>query len=317
MEWIKKKKKVLTVLVAATLIIIAGSYIPYFYTIDNLLNVVRQSSVVGICAVGVTMVIIVQGIDLSVGGIVSFAAMISGTLMLNGVNIILCILAGLAVGILLGLFNGFMVAKIGVPPFITTLVVGQVAAGLALVTSNGGSIGGFPDGYVYMGNGTFFGVPISNYLLIIFVIIGSLFMAKTRIGNWIYAIGGNEMVVKQEGINTSKTKILVYGISGFCAAFGGILLSAQLDTVHPIQGEPYLLDTIAACVLGGVSMMGGEGKIYLAMVGALIIGLVRNALNMLGMHPFYQNIIIGAIIIVVVAISVWNKNKSMQESENF
>ncbi|WP_066686359.1 ABC transporter permease [Christensenella intestinihominis] len=317
MERIKQHKNIIWIGAAIVALIIAGSFIPYFYTLDNLLNVVRQSSVVAICAVGVTMVIIILGIDLSVGGIVSFGAMVCGILMLAGNNIVLCMLAGMAVGLAFGLFNGFMVAKIGVPPFITTLVVGQVAAGLALVLSNGGSIGGFPDSYGFIGNGTFLGVPVSNYIMAAFVIVGSLFMAKTKMGSQIYALGGNETVVRQEGINTNKIKIIVYGISGFCAACGGILLSAQLDTVHPIQGEPYLLDTIAACVIGGVSMMGGEGKIYLALVGALVIGLVRNALNMLGMHPFYQNIIIGAIIIVVVAISVWNKNKKIKESKTF
>ncbi len=317
MERVKRHKNIIWILAAVAALIIAGSFIPYFYTLDNLLNVVRQSSVVAICAVGVTMVIIILGIDLSVGGVVSFAAMVCGILMLGGVNIALCMLAGIAVGLALGLFNGFMVAKIGVPPFITTLVVGQVAAGLALVLSNGGSIGGFPDSYKFIGNGTFLGVPISNYIMVAFVVVGSLFMAKTRMGSQIYALGGNETVVRQEGINTAKIKIIVFGISGFCSACGGILLSAQLDTVHPIQGEPYLLDTIAACVIGGVSMMGGEGKIYLALVGALVIGLVRNALNMLGMHPFYQNIIIGAIIIIVVALSVWNKNKAIKESKKF
>ena len=142
-------------------------------------------------------------------------------------------------------------------------------------------------------------------------------MAKTKMGSHIYALGGNEMVVRQEGINTARIKISVFAMSGFFAACGGLLLSAQLDTVHPIQGEPYLLDTIAACVIGGVSMIGGEGKIYFALVGALIIGFLRNALNMLGMHPFYQNIIIGTLIIAVVAVSVWNKMKKIKESKTF
>lgn len=317
MELIKKNKNILLIGAVMIALIIAGSFIPYFYSADNLLNIIRQSSVVAMCAVGVTMVIIILGIDLSVGGIISFSAMVCGTMMKTGTNMILCMLTGAAVGIVLGLANGFIVAELGVPPFITTLVVGQVAAGLALVLSNGGSIGGFPDSYVFLGNGTLLGMPVSNYIMALFVVLGSFFMAKTRMGSRIYALGGNEMVVKQEGINTKKIKILVYGISGFCAACGGILLSAQLDTVHPIQGEPYLLDTNAACVIGGVSLMGGEGKIYLAFLGALVIGLVRNALNMLGMHPFYQNVIIGAIIIVVVAISVWNKNKNVKESKTF
>jgi ribose/xylose/arabinose/galactoside ABC-type transport system permease subunit len=152
--------------------------------------------------------------------------------------------------------------------------------------NNGHSIGGFPASYVYLGNGSVLGVPVSDLLLIVMMGIGIFITQLTPIGNRIYALGGNETVVRQEGINVDGLKLFVYMFSGFCASIAGILLSAQLDTVHPIQGEPYLLDAIAACVIGGVSLAGGTGRVALAVAGALIIGSLRNVLDLLGFTPF-------------------------------
>lgn len=247
-----------------------------------------------------TMVIVILGIDLSIAGLIALCPMVSGLLMLQGVPIVISIVAGIIAGIGMGLFNGLMVAKLDVPPFITTLVVGQVSQGLALIMNNGRSIGGFPASYVHIGNGSFLGIPVSDLLLLVMMGIGIFITQFTPTGNRIYALGGNETVVRQEGINADGLKLFVYAFSGFCASIAGILLSAQLDTVHPIQGDPYLLDTIAACVIGGVSLAGGEGRVAMAVAGALIIGSVRNVLDLLGVHPFFQNVLVGTIIILVV-----------------
>lgn len=308
-------KKYLLYILPVLAFILVGSFIPNFLQLGNLLNVMRQCSIIAICAIAMTMVIIIKGIDLSVGGQISFCAMVNGLLLLQGVSLPIAMIVGLAAGTLMGMFNGIMVAKLEVPSFITTLVVGQVSYGLALLLNNGRSIGGFQDAYVFMGNGKFLGIPVSDYIMLILVLIGAFIMAKTPFGNHVYALGGNETVVKQEGINTNRIKIMVFAISGSCAAAAGILLSSQLDTVHPMQGEPFQLDTIAACVIGGVNMMGGEGKVAFSLIGALIIGCVRNALNLLGIHPFFQNIIVGAIIIIVVAISIYSKNRKLEASK--
>jgi len=278
----------------------AALLVPHFLTPANLLNVVRQSSIIGIGAVGMTMVIVILGIDLSIAGLIALCPMVSGLLMLQGVPIVISIIAGISVGIVMGLFNGLVVAKLDVPPFITTLVVGQVSQGLALIMNNGRSIGGFPASYVRIGNGSFLGIPVSDLLLLVMMGIGIFITQFTPTGNRIYALGGNETVVRQEGINVDGLKLFVYAFSGFCASVAGILLSAQLDTVHPIQGDPYLLDTIAACVIGGVSLAGGAGSAAMAVAGALIIGSVRNVLDLLGVHPFSQNVLVGTIIILVV-----------------
>lgn len=308
-------KRYLLSIIAVLAFIVAGSFIPNFLNPVNLLNVMRQCSIIAICSIAMTMVIVIKGIDLSIGGQISLCAMVNGLLLLQGVTVSVAIMAGLAVGTLMGMFNGLMVSKLEVPSFITTLVVGQVSYGFALLLNNGRSIGGFPEAYVFLGNGKILGIPVPDYIMLFLVLLGAFIMAKTPFGNHVYALGGNETVVKQEGINTGRLKILVFAISGFCAAAAGILLSSQLDTVHPMQGEPYQLDTIAACVIGGVNMMGGEGKVALSLVGALVIGCVRNALNLLGIHPFFQNIIVGSIIIIFVAVSIFSKNRKLEASK--
>lgn len=305
-------KKVGTVILILLLFLLVGSQIPYFLSPGNLLNVVRQSSIISIVAYGSAMVIIIKGIDLSVGGIMAFAAMVNGLLLLAGIPPFLSIVAGLLVGIIMGLFNGLMVQTLEVPAFITTLVVGNIATGLALIVNKGGSLGGFPESYVFLGNGSILGIPISDYITILFCILSGIIMYRTRMGVNIFALGGNELVVKQQGISTSKINFFTFAFSGFCAAAAGILLSAQMDTVHPTQGDNYQLDAVAACVIGGISMAGGEGNVCMALLGALIIGLLRNALNLLGLHPFYQNIVIGSIIILIVAFSI---NKKRIEDE--
>lgn len=314
---LKLSKNLIVIPVVVIGFLLLGMFIPNFLTIPNILNVIRQSSIVSLVAYGMAMVIIVKGIDLSVGGIIACCAMISGLMMKAGMPIWVSIMAGLVVGILFGFFNGIMVEKLEVPAFITTLVVGQVASGLALMMNGGGSLGGFPEEYVKIGNGTFLGMPISNYITFIFCIIATLVMGKTSLGTHIYAYGGNSVVVKQQGISSSKINYFVFAFSGLCAAAAGILLSAQMNTVHPTQGGNYQLDAVAACVIGGVSMTGGEGKVYMSLVGALLIGFLRNGLNLCGLHPFYQNLVIGFIIILTVAMSTYSRMKKIEASKVF
>lgn len=314
---LKISRKAVMILAAVVLFIAVGLQIPNYLTVKNIFNVIRQSSIVSLVAYGMTMVIIVKGIDLSVGGIIASCAMISGLMMKNGIPIGICIAAGLLAGIIMGWFNGVMVEKLEVPAFITTLVVGQVANGIALMLNGGGSLGGFPDSYVFLGNGTLLGMPISNYITFAFCIVSALIMGRTRLGTHIYALGGNDMVVKQQGISSAKINYFVFAFSGFCAATAGILLSAQMNTVHPTQGGNYQLDAVAACVIGGVSMAGGEGRVYLSLVGALLIGFLRNGLNLYGLHPFYQNLVIGFIIIIIVAISTYSRNRKIEAAKVF
>ncbi|MGI6687020.1 MAG: ABC transporter permease [Christensenellales bacterium] len=317
MPLIGRKKTAFAVVGIIIAFLVGGSMVPNFLKPANLLNVVRQCSIIVICAVGIAPVIISRGIDLSVGGNVTFCGMLTGFLLLRGVPVLLAVLAALLTGILIGTVSGLLHAYLEVPAFIATLVVGQITQGSSFLLNNGRSFGGFPESYVFIGNGALLGVPVSNYIMVLFVILGVLLTRKLPIGTHIYGLGGNETVLKNAGVNTAHIKWFVFALSGFCAAAAGVVLAAQLDTAHPTQGEPYQLDAIAACIIGGVSMSGGEGNILLVMVGALVIGSIRNILNLLAVHSFYQNILVGVIIITVVAVSMATRQHRARKTAQF
>jgi len=313
-KWIKPVSVALLIII---LFIVAGINIPRFLSLANILNVMRQNTTIALLSLGMTMVIVAKGIDLSVGGLLAFCAMLNGIMMNSGFPLVMTISVSIIAGAALGLFNGVMVEKLEVPAFITTMVIGQVAIGLSLMISEGQSLGGFSPAYVFIGNGMLFGIPVSNYIAIAFLAISVVILTRTPLGTHIYALGGNSTVVKQQGISTAKINYFVFTFSGICAAIAGIVLSAQMNTIHPTQGSTLQLDAVAACVIGGVNLAGGEGKVYMAFLGALLIGFLRNALNLLGMHPYYQNLIVGIIIIAIVAISMLNRNKKIAESQVF
>ncbi len=313
----RTKNRILITVGIVAAFLLGGALVPNFLKPANLLNVVRQCSIIAICAVGIAPVIITRNIDLSIGGNVTFCGMLTGLLLLNGVPIVIAIVAALVAGVLIGLVSGSLNAFLSVPAFIATLVVGQITQGSAFLLNNGRSFGGFPDGYVFIGNDAILGIPVSNYIMVLVVVIGVILTTRLPISAWIYGLGGNEQVLRNAGVNTAHIKLLVFAFSGCCAAAAGVVLAAQLDTAHPTQGEPYQLDAIAACIMGGVSMSGGEGKIVMVMVGALVIGSIRNILNLLAVHSFYQNILVGVIIIAVVAISMLTRLRRMQSSAQF
>ena len=310
-------KKIIIVASVIVLLAIAGLTIPNFLSMRNILKVMRTSSIVSIVSFGSAMVIIVKGIDLSVGGLIAVCAMVSGLLMTSGIPVPVAILVGLVVGGLLGLFSGVMVEKLEVPAFITTLVIGQLANGFALVLNGGDSLSVTNKSYDFLGNGKIFGIPVSIFITFFFLALSYFIMNKTKLGTHIYALGGNKQVVKNQGISTAKINYFVFAFSGICAAAAGILLSSQLNTVHPTQGGNYQLDAVAACVIGGINMAGGEGKVYNAIIGALIIGFLRNALNLIGLHPYYQNLIVGVLIISIVAYSMYQRRKKNETSKRF
>lgn len=310
----KQVKNLIITLLLVGVLVTGGLAIPRFLSLENILNVIRQTAIVSLVSYGMAMVIIVKGIDLSVGGLIAFCAMVSGLMMKAGVPMVLCIGAGILCGGLMGLFSGVMVEKLEVPAFITTLVIGQVSTGFAMMVNGGNSLGGFSNSYVFIGNGSIAGIPVSIYITVFFVLLSYVIMEHTKLGTHIYALGGNEQVVKNQGISTAIIRYFVFTYSGVCAAVAGILLSAQMNTVHPQQGGTYQLDAVAACVIGGINMAGGEGKVYFALAGALTIGFLRNSLNLIGLHPYYQNLIVGILIIFIVGVSMYNRKKKLEES---
>ena len=318
MQFFKKYQKTLIIaVVGVALFLLGGSLVPNFLKAGNLLNVIRQSSVIAIAAVGMSQVIVIKGIDLSVGGNISFCGMVVGILFAHGVSVPVAILVALAVGVLLGLISGSLVAYLNVPAFVSTLVIGQITQGAAYLFNNGNSFGSFPDAYKFIGNGSLLGIPISDYLMVIFVALGMIITLKLPNGTHIYGLGGNEQVLKNAGIRTDRIKLFVFMFSGFCAASAGVLLAAQLSTAHPTQGDNYQTDAIAACVIGGINMAGGEGKVLYTMVGALIIGSLRNVLNLLHVSVYMQTLIVGVVLISVVAFSMLMKARRDARTSQF
>ena len=306
----------ITAMIILSIVIIAF-LVPNFTRFSNLMNVLRQASIMAIPAIGVTMAMITKGIDLSTSGIIAFVPMCSIVMYQAGIPFGLCIIAGLAIGCAVGAVNGLIIAKIGVPPFIATYVTGSIMLGLAMVTGKGGSITGFPKYFTRIGNGSIFGIPYSNLIMLVCVAAGAVFLSGTKHGNRIYALGNNESVIRLEGLRPERLYLIIYTISGFFSAVAGLLLSAQLSTVHPTQGNNYQLDCIAACILGGTSMLGGEGTIVKSALGAIGIAAMRNALNLMGFHPYVQNLLLGTMIILIVAINVLLGIRASKKQEIF
>lgn len=313
----KRNVKTICIIAALAVFLLIGINIPNYFSSANLLNVTRQSANIALCAMGMCVVLVAKEMDLATGGIMAFSAMVSGFLMLKGVPILISWSAGIAVGVLIGVFNGLLIAKVEIPSFIATYVTGQIGTGLALVLCQGRSLSGMPDGNKVVGNATLGPIPYLTIIMIIYLLLASFIMRKTRLGKHIYALGGNAMTLKYEGVDVDKIKVYAFAFSGLYAASAGVFLSSMMNTVHPTQGSSYQLDAVAACAIGGVSMLGGKGKPWMAVVGALIIGLLRNGLTLSGMHPWFQNLTVGLVIIVVVGVSVFNRNREIELTKVF
>ncbi|PUU92782.1 MAG: ribose transport system permease protein [Halanaerobium sp.] len=292
------------------LVIVLSFMSPYFLTIPNILNIIRQVSIIAVISFGMTMVILTGGIDLSVGSMLAFSGAVTAGMMVNsGLNVFLAILIGLAAGTALGLFNGIAVAKAKLPAFIVTLAMMTVARGFTLIYTNGRPISGFNETFRFFGAGYLGRIPIPVVIMFILLIVIYILLKKTPFGRYIYAIGGNETATKLSGINTDKIKIAVYGLNGFLAAVSGIILTSRLNSAQPMAGEGYELDAIAAVVLGGTSLSGGSGSVIGTIIGALIIAVLNNGLNLLNVSSFYQLVAKGAVILLAVFLD----RKSQQQ----
>jgi ribose/xylose/arabinose/galactoside ABC-type transport system permease subunit len=276
---------------------------PKFLTMRNIINIVRQISFNSILAMGMTMVIITGGIDLSVGSVLALTAVVTASLVRTESQLLpfpVAVLAGLLLGCLCGFINGVIVTKGKLAPFITTLVMMTVARGAAQLFTKGRPITGLVPGFVFIGSGSFLMVPVPIYILSFIVFASYFILNNTRTGRYIYAVGGNEPAAKASGLKVDRTKIFVYAFSGVMAALVGIILTARLNSAAPVLGSGYELDAIAAAVIGGTSMEGGRGKINRSLIGGLIIGTISNGLDILNVSAYWQQIIKGLIILVAV-----------------
>lgn len=284
---------------------------PVFLTKDNILNVLRQVSTNSNLALGMTLAIIICGIDLSVGSIVALSGTIAGGLIaFNNVPIPLAVLVGILIGTLAGLINGMLVAYSGIPPFIVTLGMLNIARGAAYVYTGGQPIRVMEDSFNVIGAGYLGPIPLPVIYSFVFLIITSIILNNTRLGRHIYAVGGNKEAARFTGVNIKAVEVFVYTFSGFMAAFSGVVLAARMFSGQPTVGQGFELDAIAAVVLGGTSMMGGIGKVGGTFLGVLVIGVLNNGLNLLNINSFWQLIVKGVVILAAVYVDIMKKRRT-------
>lgn len=287
---------------------------PSFSTQRNLMLIVKQSSITGILAIGMTMVIITGEIDLSVGSVVALSSVCSamyGGLAEQDMPILIPLLVGMSVGVLCGCINGFMVSYVKFPSFIMTLAMMMIARGVAKVLSNGSPVFGISERFLKLANGFVFGIPNLVIYFGAVLVIGYLILDKMVLGSRVYAVGGNENATRLSGVNTRRVKTFTFAFSGVMAGFCGVLMTSRISSGSSIVADGYELDAIAAAVIGGTSMSGGVGSIWGSVVGALIIVAMQNGLDIMGVSEFYKAIIQGLIIIAAVFFDIRSKEKNL------
>ncbi|HOQ50852.1 MAG TPA: ABC transporter permease [Candidatus Atribacteria bacterium] len=281
--------------------ILFGILTPVFFNPLNILNVIRQVSIIGVIAVGMTFVILLGGIDLSVGSVVAFTGIIAAGFQVKwGGSLFLSIVIPLLIGGGIGFLNGFISTKGGLHPFIVTLGTMSIFRGATLLVAKGRPISGMSKSFRFIGAGMIGPIPFPVILFLGSVIIAAIILRRTVFGRYIYAIGGNEEAALLSGIRVDRYKISAFTILGFLSALSGLILTSRLNSGELVAGEGYELDVIASVVIGGTSMMGGEGGVYGTLIGALLIGVISNGLNLLGVQPYWQMIVRGSIIILAV-----------------
>lgn len=274
-----------------------------FFSIDNIVNVLRQQSIIGILAIGMTFVILTGGIDLSVGAVMALCGTIGAGVIVNmGLPGGLGLLAMIVVGVLFGLFNGVLVAWGKMPAIIVTLATMLIARGLGLVYSGGYPISGLPGWISWFGNGRVASVPVPIIIMVILYAAAWVLLQRTSFGRHVYSIGGNETAANLSGVNTKRIKLIVFMISGFTSAMAAIVLTGRLLSGQPGAGVAFELDAIAMVVLGGTAISGGRGLILGTLIGAVLLGIINNGLNLMGINPYLQDVIKGLIILLAIYI---------------
>lgn len=303
-----RRYSVLLILLVIGLVFTLGS--DRFLTPSNLMNIALQTSIIAIVAIGMTFVMLTAGIDLSVGSVMALCgALAAGLAVRQGLGTFAGIGLALLAGVAVGALNGLLIVKGKMPPFVATLSTLAIARGLTLVYTEGRPIAGIDDRFIFLGSGEILGIAAPVIILAVVFVIASIILRSTRFGNYVYATGGNEEVSRLAGIRTSVITLSVYLISGFLAALGGVLLVARLWSAQPNAAVGLELDAIAAPVLGGVSLFGGVGSVAGTVVGAFILGILSNGLNLMGVPSFYQQVIKGVVLILAVMLDLLTKRR--------
>lgn len=283
---------------------------PYFFTVGNLTVVGRQIALALIISIGMTFVILIGGIDLSVGSIVALVSVLTGEFMVMvGLHPALAVVLALVGGALVGLVSGSLNAFVGIPAFVVTLGMLAAARGLALGITSGSTISGFPAGFLYLGQGAFLGIPIPVWVAAAIALVAHVVLSRTTFGRHVYFVGSNEEAAKLSGIRVRRVKIAVFMISATLASVSGILETARLSVGQPAAGSGYELVAIGAAVIGGASLFGGVGGILGTMLGTTLLLLIQNALILLGISVYWQQVFTGVIIVAAVALNMWRRKR--------
>lgn len=312
MQYIKTLRQYGIFVVFIIICLILSFISPQFLTVSNWTIIITQASINALLAFGVTFVIITGGIDLSLGSMVAVTGVTAAMLAHpDTFPVALPIFAGLLAGLLMGVFNGFIITKSKIAPFIVTLGTMTIGRGLALIVSKGRPISNLSDSFNFIGGGDVFGIPFPIIVLVIIFTICSITLKKTLLGRYIYAVGGNEQAARASGINVNQVKLAVYSISGLLAGLAGVLLTSRITTGQPNAGAGFELDAIAAAVIGGTSTSGGTGTMTGTLVGVLLIGVINNGLDLLNVTSYYQQVVMGIIIIGAVVLDSWNQKSNV------
>lgn len=282
------------------LIIVVSVLNTNFLSAQNIKNIFQQVSINGILAVGMTFVIITGGIDLSVGSLLGFSGVIAASLVSGGGNPLLAVLAGIAAGLVFGVVNGVLVSYAKIVPFIVTLGMLSIARGFTNVYTHGSPIIKLNKAFTALGQSSFLGIGLPVWIFVCMLLVGYVLLHTTKLGRYTLAVGGNESAAKTSGINTAKIKMFAYTFTGFCCGLAGILMTAKTNAGAPNAGAGYELDAIAAAIIGGTSPSGGKGSIFGTLLGVLIFGIIQNALDILNVSSYIQQVIKGLIIIGAV-----------------
>lgn len=301
---------VLIIMVIAISVLSGGK----FLRITNILNVLRQVTITGTLAIGMTLVLITGGIDLSVGSVMAIAGVVAADLAHanGGIPLGVSIMAGVGIGLLFGAANGVLIAYIKAPAFIVTLGMQSVSRGIAYIYTQGSPIINLSDAYLFIGKGTIFGIPFPVYIFVLFIIFNVYILHYSKMGRYIYAIGNNEAAAIASGVKIKLVKLYVYCSCGALAGFTGLLLASRTSSAVPNAATGYELDAIAAAVIGGTSTAGGVGSMYGTTVGILILGILSNGLDLLNVSSYIQQVVKGIVIIAAVLLDVMNKKKTVR-----
>ena len=293
--------KVFVYLVLVVIILFFTFITDTFLTSRNILNICRQVSMTGICSVGMTMVLLTGGIDISVGSIIALVGVVSAKLVAEaGMPIFPAMLIGVAVGAFCGLINGIMVARFEVPALITTLAMQTMARGAAYILTSGIPVYGLPEEIRTLGQGYLLGIPIPVIIMVLIFVFGWWLLEQTRFGRYTYAIGGNQEVARLSGINIMKIKIIIFTLSGFFAGLSGVIMLSRINSGQPNTSEGFEMDVITGAVLGGISVAGGEGKLINVIAGVLIMGMLSNGMTLMNLDEYWEWVVKGIVLLAAV-----------------